>query len=266
MTLLSIGSARVQVIEAPNALFKLVFVHGAAARGKGFRPFIHHLQSFSPAPLQIEIIDLPGHGFARSQAPRTSLNDYAEDVIGVLKQRHNPSQSTILVGHSMGGAIAQIVGHKRPELLSGMIIIASTHAFEIPTPFLDLIQTDFFSFLKASEQFLFAEETPKSWRHAFLKNFLPNPPQEVVYADFFACSQFDHRKLSPLIETPALVIAGEQDALIPPNFSKLLAEELPQTCYKVVRNTGHLVFLEAPGQVSKLCLEFLGRLAQRVTS
>ncbi|MDF1661165.1 MAG: alpha/beta hydrolase [Planctomycetota bacterium] len=266
MSLLTFGSSRLQVTEAPKAPFKLVFVHGAAARGKGFRPFIHHLKSFSPYPLQIEIIDLPGHGFANSQPPRSTLEHYATDVIEILQQRQRSSQSTILVGHSMGGAISQIVGLKRPDLLSGMIIIASTHAFDIPSEFLKLIQNDFLSFLKASEQFLFAQNTPNSWRHAFLKNFLPNPSQEVVYADFFACSQFDQRNLSPLIETPALVIAGEHDALIPPKFSKMLAEELPLSCYKVVRNTGHLVFLEAPGQVSKLCLDFLGRLAQRATS
>lgn len=266
MSLLSIASSRLQVSLAPEARFKLVFVHGAAARGKGFRPFIHHLRSFCSEPLQIEVVDLPGHGFASSQPPRESLDDYSTELIEILEQRQSSSQASILIGHSMGGAIAQIVGLKRPDLVSGLIIIASTHAFDIPQRLLRLIRDDFLSFLKASERFLFAEDTPKSWRHAFLKNFLPSPPKEVVYADFFACSQFDQRTLSPLIETPALVIAGEKDALIPPIFSKKLAEDLPQSCYKVVRNTGHLVFLEAPGQVSKLSLEFLGRLAQRASS
>ena len=59
------------------------------------------------------------------------------------------------------------------------------------------------------------------------------------------------------IQVPALVIAGQEDPLIPKSESKNMARSIPRSVLKTVEGVGHLVPMEDPDAFSKILSKFL---------
>ncbi|MDP9995154.1 pimeloyl-ACP methyl ester carboxylesterase [Variovorax boronicumulans] len=70
-------------------------------------------------------VDLRGHG--RSDAPPTGYTprDFAADVESLITTQY-PGQQFVLVGHSMGGQVAAILGAKRPDLVKAIVSVDGT--------------------------------------------------------------------------------------------------------------------------------------------
>ena len=61
------------------------------------------------------------------------------------------------------------------------------------------------------------------------------------------------------ISVPTLVIAGEDDALIPPAESRTLAQAIPGSQLNAVLHAGHLVAFEQPAEFNHVLQEWLNR-------
>jgi 3-oxoadipate enol-lactonase len=59
------------------------------------------------------------------------------------------------------------------------------------------------------------------------------------------------------IECPTLVLVGEEDALKPVRYSRLIAERIPQSELLVIPDAGHAVILEKPQEVNTALLGFI---------
>lgn len=70
-------------------------------------------------------VDLRGHG--RSEAPATgyTMQDLATDVEAMIDSRY-AGQQFVLVGHSMGGHVAAILGEKRPDQVKAIVSVDGT--------------------------------------------------------------------------------------------------------------------------------------------
>ena len=68
--------------------------------------------------------------------------------------------------------------------------------------------------------------------------------------------------LAPLRDIPTLVLTGDRDKMIPKEHSELIVERLPGCEFVVVPDSGHLVLLEKPDEVSAA----LSALLRRVTA
>ena len=53
------------------------------------------------------------------------------------------------------------------------------------------------------------------------------------------------------INTPSLIICGDQDALTPIKYSRYLAERISGSRLEVIEGAGHMVMLERPKQFNK---------------
>ena len=60
------------------------------------------------------------------------------------------------------------------------------------------------------------------------------------------------------IQTPALLVWGEDDRLVPRVYAEEFARRLPKTQLEVVTGAGHAPHLEQPDAVARLALSFLG--------
>ncbi len=61
----------------------------------------------------------------------------------------------------------------------------------------------------------------------------------------------------PTFDLPALVIGAEQDQAVPPKYSQMLAEGLPNAMLKIIPQAGHMANLEQPELFNAALLDFL---------
>lgn len=99
----------------------LLFVHGICHGAWCWRE--HYLPFFSGQGFDTHALDLRGHGSSdRGELAGASLEDYAGDVIAAASRLPRPP---VVVGHSMGGAVTQVVMRQAPELVAGAVLLAS---------------------------------------------------------------------------------------------------------------------------------------------
>ncbi len=118
------NGVRLNVVELGEAGPALVFLHYWGGSIDSWLPVMRGL-----APTNRCVgIDFRGWGQSSRDAADYSLATLAEDVIGAVDQLG--LKDFILIGHSMGGKVAQIVAGRRPVKLRGLILMAPAP----PTP------------------------------------------------------------------------------------------------------------------------------------
>ena len=208
----------------------------------------------------IYAIDLPGHG--RSTGPaRKTINDLA-DVIEQFIDAQN-LDNVVLVGHSMGGAIALTIAARKNPSVTGQIIVASAAKIGVTDDILNGLKSDFektvdfivkYSFDRASGPFF-----PKKAREYTIAT-----GPEATHADFLACSTFDMRAALGEITLPTLVIAAESDRMIPHKHSAGLAEALPNARLESFTACGHYPHLDRTTLVEIPIAKFCAKQANSI--
>src|SRR5256885_10278846 len=85
------------------------------------RSWVRQLQELGGA-LRMVALDLPGHGES-DPAPAASVEAHAAAVADFLSAlERGPS---VVIGHSLGGSIAIALAARRPDLVRGLVLIAS---------------------------------------------------------------------------------------------------------------------------------------------
>ena len=79
--------------------------------------------------------------------------------------------------------------------------------------------------------------------------------QKILY-DTFAQDVYMTDEL-PKIQCPALILCGEQDILKPPNFSKILADNIPDSEYVTLPGSGHVAMFEAAKELESAIFGFV---------
>ena len=101
----------------------VVLVHGWMVSGKIWDDLLPALDT---SGLRLCIPDLRGTGNSDSPPGGYTLERYADDILTIAKSEH--FCRFILVGHSMGGQIAQLVATKDPGRIKGLVLMASVPA------------------------------------------------------------------------------------------------------------------------------------------
>jgi pimeloyl-ACP methyl ester carboxylesterase len=108
-------AVEINFAEGPNNGVPLVLLHGGSSRWQWWKWVIDGLaertHSFAP--------DLRGHGRSRWTPGHYRLFDYAADIESFLEAV--VGVPAVLLGHSLGGAVALIVAAERPDLVSCVI-------------------------------------------------------------------------------------------------------------------------------------------------
>ena len=228
----------------------VVLLHGAGGSHLGWPPGLRRLSDFA-----VMGIDLPGHG--RSHPPgRQTINDYAADIAALLHQK-NLSQA-ILIGHSMGGAIAQTVALTHPDKVAGLILIGTGAKLPVSNLILEQTVTDFAAVTQFVTKHSWSPDAPLPLVEKAHQELIRTTP-DVLRGDFLACNSFNVMDQLGKIAAPTLVIAGSIDKMTPPKFGRYLAEQIPNSQLHTVENGGHMMMLEQAGMVTTVIIQFLKR-------
>lgn len=117
--------------ETPGDEPARVYVHGLGSVSSVYHAHIAARPEL--AGRRSLFVDLPGHGI--SDRPRQfgyTLEEHADALAAVLDAME--ATGAELVAHSMGGAVAIVLAHRRPELVSRLVLTeANLDAFPPPT-------------------------------------------------------------------------------------------------------------------------------------
>ena len=118
---LDLPGVRLGFRDAPGAEPAVVFLHGAGADGSTFTA---QADAFTHRGRRTVVLDLRGHGTSRPTEGALSADVFIDDVEALIQ--HLELDRPVLVGHSLGGNIAQALVRRRPEGYAGLAVLDAT--------------------------------------------------------------------------------------------------------------------------------------------
>ncbi|MBN1953517.1 MAG: alpha/beta hydrolase [Anaerolineae bacterium] len=228
----------------------IILIHGAG----GSR--LHWPAALRRLPGTVYAIDLPGHGRAGGSG-RKRIDQYAAGVVGLMNGLE--IEQAVLIGHSMGGAIAQVVALSAPRRVLALVLLATGARLRVAPALLNGLQQNATGAIQLITQWAWGPNAAPDLVAAAEQTMLGTDPQ-VLHDDFAACDQFDVRDQIDGIEAPTLILTGTEDQMTPPRFGQWLQEHIASARFQPVEGAGHMLMLEQPGDVAASIEEFLQQL------
>jgi 3-oxoadipate enol-lactonase len=239
----------------------VLMLHGI---GGGHLSFAPQVETLASSGYRAVAWDMPGYGRSAPIEPY-NFKGLAQSCITLIEALK--CGDVVLVGHSMGGMVAQEVMARRPELVSKLVLCGTSPSFGKPegewqrefiaqrTAPLDAGK----SMAELAEvlvpQIVGPGSLPEGVRLA--THCMSLVPASTYRRALEALVTFDRRANLPLIQIPTLVVAGEHDPNAPPSMMKKMADAIARSTYLEMRGIGHLQNLEAPDEFDGLLLNFL---------
>ncbi len=198
-------------------------------------------------------VDLPGHGKSTGKG-RGTITSYAEWLVSFLDMLSLPA--VVLIGHSMGGAIAQWLALTQPDRLAALVLVATGAKLRVAPELLELAHDDFSAAANLVSDWGWGPAVPAELKQLGKQQLLAIDPA-VMLDDYRACDIFDVRDQVKAIAVPTLIVVGEADRMTPLKHATFLAQQIPAARLHVVPAAGHMVMLEAADAVALAIREFL---------
>ncbi len=233
----------------------VVLIHGAGGNHLYWPAEVRRLAGY-----RVIALDLPGHGKSTGRGQQ-SIADYAEQVVRWMRSLFLPR--AVVVGHSMGGAIALQIGLDHPELVLGLGLVGTSARLKVSPRILEETahSTTFQNAIDLIIEGSFSAASSERLKELAAQR-MAETRQTVLYGDFLACQEFDLTDRLAEIQKPALVICGQDDQMTPLRYVQFLADHLPEARLEIVARAGHMVMLEQPVQVAALLQDFLSSLTR----
>lgn len=211
-----------------------MFLHGAGGNHTVWFPLTR-----LPWPLDLFLVDLPGHGRLRDRAPLETPEEAVAWLVSVLEALPEPR---VLVGHSLGGALA--LGASRFLPVSGVVPVASALRFPgRTTPGSPEIAC----------RRLFHDPAFRKRCEEHFSRFLD---PRTVEKDLRLASRLDLRPVAPSLQIPVLFVWARHDVLLPYSLALEARTLLPRARLEEIAG-GHMVILEHPREVALALRSFL---------
>jgi 3-oxoadipate enol-lactonase len=239
----------------------VLMLHGI---GGGHLAFAPQVETLASSGYRAVAWDMPGYGNSAPIEPYT-FKGLAQSCIALIETLN--CGDVVLLGHSMGGMVAQEVMARRPELVSKLVLCGTSPSFGQPegdwqrefiaqrtapldagTSMAELAET-------LVPQMVGPGSLPEGVRLA--THCMSQVPPSTYRRALEALVTFDRRANLPQIRVPTLVVAGEHDRDAPPAMVKKMADSISGATFIEMPGIGHLQNLEAPDEFDGLLLNFL---------
>jgi pimeloyl-ACP methyl ester carboxylesterase len=228
----------------------VILIHGAGGNNLYWPPEIRRLKD-----QRIYAIDLPGHG--RSEGiGRQSIADYARSVLEFMESLK--IHKAILVGHSMGGAIALWLGIHNPSRTLGLGLISTAPRLHVSSELLadSSVSATMPLAIKKTVDMSFGPQAEPRLKELAAQR-MAEVRYPVLHGDFTACDTFDETSLLGRAKAPALILFGSEDKMTPARYSETMHRRIKKSMLHIIDGAGHMVMLEQPLMVANILELFL---------
>ena len=214
--------------------------------------------------------DNRGTGLSSKPPGPYSIEELAGDAAAVLDTRGIGSAD--VYGHSMGGFIALTLALRRPELVRSLVLVGTgagpgyepmpeetlqTWFSVVGLPLEEAIRRTFPTGFSPG----WIDEHPAEYAEWLAARLDPPTPPACWKAQFDAATRWlEEGAPVERIDSPALVIHGDEDRIVTVANGRSLATRLPDAELVVLPGQGHVPMLERPAEFSALVCDFLDRL------
>jgi poly(3-hydroxyalkanoate) depolymerase len=258
--LVEVDGQRLNVATRDGEGTPLLLATGIGAHIEMWGPFARRLNG---RPLIA--FDAPGTG--RSPAAPLRMRGLARLVSRLLDGLGYDRVDAL--GYSFGGALVQEFAHRHPERLRRLVLCATTPGLGSvpPKPVAGLLLLTPARYYHPA---LFRLTVPRiaggrtrrdrAVLDAQATARLAHAPSPLGYAfQLYAAAGWSSLPWLHRLRAPTLVVAGDDDPVIPLANARLLARRIPDAQLHVVRGGGHLFLLDEPESAVAEIQSFLGR-------
>ncbi|WP_230785317.1 alpha/beta fold hydrolase [Aurantimonas coralicida] len=178
-------------------------------------------------------------------------------------------ESFALCGLSMGGYVALEVLRLAPERVLAAVLMATSHRADTPEQTAmrhQLIATARDEGIEAVARVLCERLAAPVTASATLRERIVQMAAAIGVEGFVRQQQAiidrpDQSDRLSTIEVPVTIVAGEADAIIPPERAREMAAAIPGARLEMLPATGHMVTMERPGRTSEILRRSLAEAA-----
>jgi len=231
----------------------VLLLHGAGGSHLGWPPQLRRLSG-----QRVFTLDFPGHGKSEGVG-RQDIDEYGKAIYEFMKAIR--LSSAVIVGFSMGGAIALSLTLQYKKRVIGLGLIGSGAKMRVAPSLLEMAATpaSHQSTVQTVIENSYSSTADPRLKELAIEHMMETRPA-VLYGDFLACDAFDLMERVNKVHVPTLLICGSEDRMTPPNRSEYLQAKIEGAKLHIVNGAGHMAMIEQPDEVASQLSEFLDRI------
>lgn len=218
------------------------------------------------------VVLIDNRGTGRSSKPDIpyTIKMMADDIAGLMDAVKVPKAHVL--GTSMGALIAQEFALNHPEKVMGLILCMATCGGPKSVPVPAKFAKAMFTTADPSLDTLNEEALELFWSLVYSPKYIKKHRDELLKGGVSvkyptpiigkkrqgeAVLNFDTYDRLPNIKAPTLIMAGENDVIVPVKNSKILAERIPNSKLLLFKNCSHGFLREKIDEVLSAMQDFL---------
>ncbi len=241
----------------------VVFLHGITDSWRSFEWMLPHL----PAAMNAYAVSVRGHGGSDRPAHGYEMQDFARDLDGFMERLG--IRSAVVVGHSMGSAVALRFALDYPSRTGALVLIGATAtwsanpaAVEVAAAVARFTDSVDPPFVREFQLSTVATAVPSAIIDVAVEESL-RVPARVWREAFAAIVQTDVSRDLPAITAPTLVIWGGKETFATRGEQEELVRGIKGARLLVYELAGHAVHWDEPARVARDIEEFVVQLESR---
>jgi pimeloyl-ACP methyl ester carboxylesterase len=249
--------ATLHVYDAPGAgaLPPIVLLHGIGAAATTFGPLLARLRCET---VRVIAPEYPGHGFSGEATSALTVDVLHAAIAHALDELLD--QPAILVGNSLGGAVALDYAVRRPERVRGLVLVSPAGARASDEDWQHIRATFDLRTRRDARQFIERLYHRAPWFAPLVAGELGALMRRPAVRDLLADACND-RLLAPeqlaALRVPILLLWGRSERILPRSLLDYFAQHLPKhTIIEEPDGFGHCPHFDDPGALARRIVEF----------
>ena len=182
--------------------------------------FWQPLLDLLPAEYTVQIVGYPGFDCQPAQDDVYDFNSLSTYAVNQIQQK------SVLIAQSMGGIFAVQAALQKPELIQGLVLIATSGGVDL-----------------SSFQI-------EDWRINYQQQFTRHP-------DWFVCTHSDYTGQMKGLNLPVLLLWGDADPISPLAVGRYLNRLLPNSQLQVIHGGDHQLAAQRAAEIAPNIIEFM---------